>query len=114
MEPVKLSKEDKKLRRIEKRKTLISLSNAIRQLVDEGIFEGVNEGIKASYAEEGHTELNTFKGWKEAGQQVCKGSEALLIWGSPRKTEQGEEDEDQATKFWPVCYLFSNLQIQSI
>ncbi|MEQ8548747.1 MAG: hypothetical protein RIC03_12595 [Cyclobacteriaceae bacterium] len=114
MEATKLTKEQKKARFIERRKALIALSKQVKELVEVGVYEGVNEGIKAIYADEGHTELNTYKGWKANGYQVAKGSEALLIWGSPRKTEQGEEDEDPATKFWPVCYLFSNLQVSEV
>jgi len=103
----------KKAAYLERRKHLIALSEAVRPNVGEdGEFGTVNEALKALYEEDGHEELNTIHGWNEQGYRVKKGEKALLVWGSPRRTQQGEDDEDKSTKFWPVCYLFSNLQVK--
>lgn len=77
-------------------------------------FDTVNDGLKYIYELDGHEKLNTYKQWREEGYQVRKGSEALLVWGAPRKTQQGDDDEGQETKFWPVCHLFSNLMVDEI
>lgn len=105
---------EKQIKAREKRKALIELSKVIRLQIEETEeFETVNEGLKYLYEQEGHEVLNTYKQWREEGFQVRKGSEALLIWGRPRATQQGDDDE-QETKFWPLCYLFSNLQVDEI
>lgn len=106
------AKSEKKERYIKRRKALIELSKIVRMGIDGGEFDTVNEGLKAMYEEEGHEELNTYRQWQEKGFQVLKGSEALLVWGKPRKSQQGPDDEDKEFKFWPLCYLFSNLQVE--
>lgn len=94
----------------ENRQRLIKLSNALK--TGE---QGVNEALKEFYAERGHTTLNTYRQWAELGYQVKRGEKALLLWGSPRKKEQAmPEDEDEAYKFWPLAYVFSNLQVMEV
>lgn len=106
---------EKQQRSRERRAQLIERSKLVRMMMEAGEeFETVNEGLKALYADEGHEVLNTYKQWQEEGQQVRKGSEALLIWGRPRQTQQGDDSEDEAFKFWPLCYLFSNLQTDPV
>ncbi len=104
---------DKKAAYIAKRKHLIELSKVIRaaQSMDE-MGGSINEGLKEIYLQEGHEELNTFHQWLKLGKQVRKGEKALLLWGRPKETQQGEDDEDSSTKFWPLCYVFSNLQVK--
>ena len=48
---------------------------------------------------------------------VKKGEKAFLIWGKKRQNEkketpQTEKKEDTEYSFYPICYLFSNAQIQ--
>lgn len=115
-----MSKNNKTTRKeqfIENRKTLIALSLIMRQLVEAGEADSVNEALKDSYIEENAdiTEFKTFAQWKQDGCTIKKGSKAFLIWGQPRKIEQVPEgsDEPQEFKYWPICYLFANTQVVS-
>jgi hypothetical protein len=68
------------------------------------------------YETGGATEFNTFNQWKEKGATVKKGSKAYSIWGQPvheqkkEKQEEGNSELDKY-KYFPICYLFSNLQV---
>lgn len=95
-----------------KREQLKELSNGLRILVKQGAIESVNEGLKSIYAEQGHTELNTFNQWREKGFLVKKGSKALLLWGRPVSKPQDQDQEQDEYSFFPVCYVFSNLQVE--
>ncbi len=111
------SKESRKAQYIEKRKTLIALSQTIRLMVKEGVYDTVNEGLREMY-EEGNPdieEFNTFNQWKEKDCTVKKGSKAFLFWGQPRKFEQVPEgsNEPEEFKYWPICYLFANTQVHN-
>lgn len=112
--------------REEKRKVLRSLSKQAKQIIDldpncEEVT--VNEVIiNRMYKSANHREFNTFKGWKEKGFKVIKGSKAFFIWSKPRKAqrmseEQSNEDEEKITQeyeFFGVANLFSNAQVQPI
>lgn len=93
-----------------RRKWLIDTSNMLKKGGDED--STVNDMLREMYEEEGHTELNTLHQWNELGYKVRKGEHALLVWGSPRQSQQGDDDEDASTKYWPICYLFSQLQVE--
>jgi hypothetical protein len=45
----------------------------------------VNEGLKAPYARQGHTELKTLQQWNAAGKRTGKGESALLLRAKPKK-----------------------------
>lgn len=96
----------------ERRETLKKISQTVKELVNEGEFDSVNQAIvEAIYKEQNPDiqELNTFGNWKKKGFSIKKGEKAKLVWGQPRRVEQdGENDE---YKFWPVCYLFDNTQV---
>jgi len=96
-----------------KREELKSLSAPFKLLLKEGAIGSINEGLANYYAEQGHTTLNSYRRWKELGFQVKKGSKALLMWGEPvdkkNKEQQQEEDKDP---FFPLAYVFSNLQVE--
>lgn len=113
-----MSKNTKKSRKeqyLENRKKLIAMSQLIRQLVKEGAFSTVNEGLREMYTEENPEieEFNTFNQWKEQGFTIKKGSKAFLFWGQPRKIQQTPEgsDEPEEFKYWPICYLFADTQV---
>ena len=113
-----MSKDTKTTRRekfLEKRKQLIALSQLMRELIEAGEVETVNEGLIETYKEQnpGAEEFNTFNQWKEKGFTIIKGSTAFVVWGQPRKAEQTPEgsDEPEEYKYWPLCYLFSNEQV---
>ncbi len=93
-----------------KRIKLKHLSKTVKPLIESGEFDSVNEALIATYENEFNNEFHTFHHWKKLGKKILKGSEAFLIWGSPRKVVQQEEEDEY--KYWPVCYLFSDAQVQ--
>lgn len=102
-----------------KRENLKAQSRMIQQLVKQGMYNSVNEGLAAMYSDEGHTQLNTFKKWLELGYVVKKGSKALLLWAQPKKYE-GKQEQQETTEpgknseWFPVAYVFSNLQVEKL
>jgi len=72
------------------------------------------------YETGGAQEFNTFKQWKEKGATVKKGEKAFLVWGQPvskqrqeDKEQPGEQEEEEDYSFFPVCYLFSEHQVNT-
>jgi hypothetical protein len=104
----------------QKRKELILLSKELRE--DKTEDEKLNDLIIDRYKEENPDieEFNTFKGWMKEGYQVKKGEKAFLVWGRPKKDQQEEqsqpspEDGEDKEKFWPVAFIFSNLQVRPL
>jgi len=101
-----------------KRQQLKELSRIIQIAVKDGQYTSVNEGLAEIYAQEGHTELHSFKGWLTKGFAVKKGEKALLMWGQPKdkhkQEQQPEGEEEDKTQFWPLAYLFSQLQVEPL
>jgi hypothetical protein len=110
----------------EKREILKQLSQPLKALVKLEAVETVNEGLKSLYAEQGHTTLKTIWEWNKEGKRVIKGEKALCLWGSPQKRGQKQENADTPTTtgtgtpeaeendhltFFPICFVFSNLQV---
>jgi hypothetical protein len=102
---------------INKREELKALSAGFKMLVKEGAIDSINTGLVQYYAEQGHTTLKSYRRWKDEGFQVKRGSSALLLWGEPKPRHKQEEppkpDEKEET-FFPVAFVFSNLQVESI
>lgn len=78
---------------------------------------GINEIlIDEFYTDAEHYEFHTFHGWKEKGMNIKKGATAFLIWGKKRSSKQEgaepQNEEEKAFQFFPVCYLFSNNQVE--
>jgi len=72
------------------------------------------------YKAEGITDFKKFQEWKQAGASIIKGTKAYPIWGQPvgiqkeeRAEEKGESYEAtiEENKRFPMCYVFSNLQV---
>lgn len=97
-----------------KREELKAISAGFKLLLKEGAIGSINEGLANYYAEQGHTTLNSYSRWKELGFQVKKGASALLMWGEPIKKEQEQQTQNEEKKepFYPLAYLFSNLQVE--
>ena len=61
----------------------------------------------------------TYKGWKEKGFKVKKGSKAFRVFSAPMKykvkntNEQGKEEEKERSKFFQAC-LFCSLDVEEI
>ncbi len=106
------TKENSKIQ--EKRNELKALSKPIKELVKIGAVTTINEGLKQVYALQGHTEINTLRQWNKKGYSVKKGAKALLLWAEPRKIEKKKQSESEADEmeFFPICFVFSNLQVQ--
>lgn len=101
-----------------KREALKELSKQVKPLVKTEEFDTVNEAvIELFYRDEDNQEFNTLHEWNKKGYKVKRGSKAFAVWASPRKlkptdpapddSEEGKED-----KFYPLCYLFSNAQVE--
>ena len=100
-----------------KRATLKELSSSVADAVESGEFPTINEALVALYAQQGHTEIHSFKHWLTLGKVVKRGEKALLLWGEPKKTGKQEKEEgsdDEEYKFFPLAYVFSQLQVQPL
>lgn len=100
----------------EKRDILKGLSKPLQQLVKDGAISSVNDGLKEIYAHSGHTQLKTLRQWNREGKNILKGSHALCLWGAPKQAERPEQennqnDENSLADFYPICFVFSNLQV---
>ena len=72
------------------------------------------------YKTEEITEFKKFSEWKSEGATVKKGEKAFPIWGQPiaqqkqdaaeQKGEQYNPTDEERQRF-PMCYVFSNLQV---
>ena len=117
METTEINKEKVQ----EKRNELIAMSKPLRMLVKDGRFNSINEGLKWLYQQDGHIELKNIYEWNKEGKRVKKGAKALLLWGIPKRKnkenepsnqpKEGEEQEQDGRDFYPICYVFSNLQV---
>jgi hypothetical protein len=75
------------------------------------------------YKTEGITDFKKFGEWKQTGAVVKKGSKAFPIWGQPIGAQKEEEAQskgenyiatEEENKRYPICYVFSNLQVHPI
>lgn len=101
----------------QKRETLKALSKVAGLMVKTGEAESINDALVMMYEQQGHTEIHSFKKWLELGYCVMRGEKALLLWGQPiRATNQEAKgsDENDEFKFFPLAYVFSNLQVQPL
>lgn len=107
----------KEQRYIENRDKLKALSQIAKKLIATDDFTTINEAIiNGIYKEENPDiiDFKTYKQWKEEGKQVKKGSKSFVIWGKPKKAQEEKPDSEETDKYkyWPMCYLFSNLQLE--
>jgi len=73
--------------------------------------------LKYFYTDAENTEFHTYKGWQELGHQVKKGSKTFVIWGRKRQNvddETSKSDDIDKYKFYPLAFLFSNMQVEPI
>jgi hypothetical protein len=106
----------------ERRAALMQISKMIKDNDLLG-YGSVNEClIEEFYKKDGHEEFHLFWGWKEKGFKVKKGSEGFPVWSAKDKrvdvvhkkepAEPGADPEEEKMKYWPMAYLFSNLQVE--
>ncbi len=101
----------------ERREELKALSQQVKPLVKECVYDSVNEAlIECFYKDAENKEFHTFNHWIEKGFKIKKGSRAFAIWGSPRPLKKVEppkaQEEEKEEDFFPICYLFSNAQVE--
>ncbi len=101
----------------ENRDKLKQLSKIAQKLMETGQFMTINEAIlNGIYKIENPQiqEFKTFNQWKEEGKKIKKGAKGFVIWGKPKKAqaEKPDTEETDKYKYWPMCYLFSNLQVE--
>lgn len=96
------------------RQELIDLSKIAKRAVKEGMYDSVNEALISFYRDNENKEFNTFWEWKDKGYNIKKGSVSFKVWGSPQKGKRPEPKEGQEDEYdyWPICYLFSNAQVE--
>jgi hypothetical protein len=76
----------------------------------------------------GYSTFKTFSEWKKEGFKVKKGSKSYRVWGAPTKAkktadeqlaesvsgENSKDDEATTFKYWPMCCLFNESQVEEI
>lgn len=97
-----------------KRTELKKMSQPLKELLKAGVIESINDGLRGIYANDGHTNLKTLKQWNKEGFLIKKGEHAFLLWGTPvnRTGKQPDTEQDEETEFFPVCFVFSQNQVQ--
>jgi hypothetical protein len=88
---------------------------ALQNLVNYTGIGNNNEALKAYYIAQNPDikTFATFAEWKKQGYNVTKGSKGFIFWSSPIKTSKEKPDgETKETKFFKVCYLFANTQVE--
>lgn len=103
----------------ENRHKLIQLSIQAREIREEECLDStINEIIRLYfYTDDTHQIFNTFWEWKDKGYKVKKGEKAFLFWGSKRKNKQDQQaqsQEEESYSFYPLCYVFSNAQVEPL
>ncbi|MBX9886689.1 MAG: ArdC family protein [Flavobacteriaceae bacterium] len=112
---------DKQKIHLEKKRALIALSKIAKEIQEmEDEPRNINSILIEDFYSKGeHQEFNTFQEWIKQGQRVKKGEKAFLVWGRKRKSHQDQATTEPQTKdekefsFYPLCYLFSNAQVQA-
>lgn len=111
---------EKQERHRERRKHLKELSKIAKLRMNEDC-EGmsVNEIlVQEFYTDKENTEFKTLLQWNKEGFKVKKGAVSFLVWGKPRTKEKEQEEqnppseEEKEDEFYPLCYLFSNNQVE--
>lgn len=101
----------------EKRARLRELSKIAKLKIElEQSEMTVNEMLIFMYTDQENKEFHTINAWNQKGYKVKKGSQSFLIWGKPqpltKENENADTNEEDADDFFPLCYLFSNAQVE--
>lgn len=101
-----------------KREELKALSAPAKIAVAFGKADSINAYLIAQYrnTEGANAEFHTLHQWNKKGYKVTRGSKAFLVWGRPpaeqaKDNGQPQETEEDESKFFPICYLFSSNQV---
>lgn len=106
-----------------KKKALIAISKIAKEIqaMEEDEPRNINSILIEDFYSKGeHKTFNTFQEWIKQGKRVKKGEKAFLVWGRKRKSNQDaptaepQTEEEKKFSFYPLCYLFSNAQVQKL
>ena len=95
-----------------KRQALIDLSAIARQLIQAGQAETVNQALIELYSGGRDIKFNTLRQWNELGKKIKKGSKAFAVWARPKKVHKPEPNNDEEMRYFPMCFLFSEEQVE--
>lgn len=95
----------------EKRSYLKKLSAPLAELKSNGAIKSINEGLKAIYTAQGHSDLKTFEDWAKSGYRIRQGAKAIYIWGKQTQKTIKEDDKEKEINYFPLVALFSNSQV---
>ena len=120
----------------EKRRKLSELSREATAIRDKKAAEAktvmesidlalmnVNSCLRCFIYGKEHATYMGYKEWKNEGYQVKKGSKAFMFWARPlpnikreKALKEGREPdkEEDEFRYFPLCYLFSNKQVEKI
>ena len=90
----------------------------INALPSEYDFCATTNDLLRVYYNVGNQEMKTFNQWKQEGKFVKKGEKGFAFWTKPMtsgKKEDGEnggEQKESSYKFFGICYLFTENQVQ--
>ena len=114
-----------------KKQLLIDLSVKARHFREEKINDAkdenevflwmnksINDIIANWYREtSGAKVFKTLKQWNEEGKRIKKGEHAFVLWAKKetvyKKDEAGTKTDDADYEFFPMAFLFSDLQIEN-
>lgn len=115
---------DKQIEHQAKKSKLIKLSQEAKAIQTFELETGEDDRninsilIDDFYTDSENTIFKTFHDWRKENKKVKKGEKAFLVWGSKKKNNQDKpEEKEQNTEdltysFYPICYLFSNAQVE--
>lgn len=113
--------QEYKSNKAERRKELRELSKIAKQFQNGACPDmSINEIlINHFYKDDNNQEFKTLYDWSKAGFKVVKGSKSFVIWGKPKaikdknqETPKQKTEEEEESEFYPLCYLFSNAQVE--
>lgn len=111
---------ERQIKHREKRENLKKISNQARIIIESKALNlTINQFIiEKFYTDETNFEFNTLHQWSSLGFKVKKGSISFAVWGKPKASQELEKKgvdaspEDEKDDFYPLCYLFSNAQVE--
>lgn len=109
------------------RDKLIKLSKEAKQIQDAieattGERPSINDILMSMHQAAANTKVfKHFRDWQKEGYRPIKNSRSYRIWGRPRKGNAIDtsnsnaaetSDENSSYKFFPMCCLFSEHQVE--
>ena len=79
-----------------------------------GQAETVNQALIDIYSGGRQITFNTLRQWNELGKKIKKGSKAFAVWARPKKIQKPEPDNAEEMQYFPICYLFSEEQVEDM